>query len=1315
MKISKLIYFPLCLLITLLACVPINSATPSPSALPSATTLPKIQAIDLGTWGKGSARDIAWSSDGKMLAVESTAGGYIYDTASWELLASIPTASLENNSLSNLTFFPDNQSLLFVAGLVSGNVFHNVFWRYNLHIGTVSRAFEDIEEQPPYETPFFSPDGKLLVFHSSFCTTTEAENVCRDALQLRDAATGNLIRRMPENGLDKWEDMSVFAFSPDSSLLASGGKDEAVRIWDVASGMLKYKFQHESDVTSLSFSPDGNVLVSVGNDAAVRFWDMKTGKSLHTLHGALDMQFQNAAYIDGGRKLLVNYYDGKFKEYSLDEHFLPIAPLDVAIETEKRFRTQMGQYMPDLVMRFSPDGQTMALLINSSVQLWDLQTGKKILILPEFNREIFSMKFSPAGNLLAMADHNVRLWQISPKKLIGTLEVNGDQITDIAFNMDGTRAAFASTMEDAQVWDMATLHKVLTLKPECRTAYLAYSPDGKKLALAGQCSIELFDAVSGTRLDKFPNDLGTPAGISFSTDGNLLFYVSGYGRRAWNLVTGEQIYSIKRADDYMGNVSLTSNLLAVTHSYGTPIYFFDPASGKRLYEFPKGNGGNVITLSSNGRLFALDNYSRISLLDAASGRELLSVKFGLPYTMSFSPDNKLLAARSYGEVAHLWDISGAVEYTDQTPQQTPTPNLALTPTAQLTGTPAPTLVLSITTTSTPSPEGTQAERIAHMEKLSEFGMGRMNTVAWSLDGKTLAVGGYPGAYLFKTGGTQPTRFFPTDSILLLLSFSPDGRYLAGQISNYEIVVWDVETGKGLHKFENLYCWNRGMTFSSEDEFLVADCGDTVYTWKIADGSLVSKKTEEIGGELTSGKFTVQTGMKSARLIDTQTGEIIKTFEIPGMAPALSVFSPDGKTLGVWHYQYEIARSGVYAPGQDLKTILQLWSIHPDQPPTLRAELSTGKWHREFIGPEVFQGISFSSNSRKLATASGDGTTQIWDVNSGRLLSTLPDGHNISFSPDGRYLASLGSNNARIWDVSSGQPKVIWEISSFDQYSYSLTVTRDGDELVSVTDGAYRFFAFSVSTLTGPSRQIELPGVSGRNMSVSPDGSRLAYGTKEKIVVGENNSQDPNWQTLSKFPKPLTYDGGFNLTFSSDGTLLAFRDPDGKIQLWDLKNSTSMELASKIYVSEFLFNPDGTLLLGKDTSGLESSTLYLWDTRAGKLVRQWTAQVDQVAFDPRKPTFVGSGYTTGIVRFFDLRTGDLIKEIYADGGIRQIVFSPDGSLLVFRYDNQFEIRDVETLTLLKNVPTGSSFLTFSPDGKQLIVGLNDGRIQVWGWR
>lgn len=1310
----------------LAACSPSQTPEITDSPANIATSFPPLEAIDLGTFGMGAATNMVWSEDGKLLSVESSAGGYVYDTSNWELLASIPTESIGDSRLNQLTFFPDRRRLLFVSG------YRRVFWQYDLSTQKVSRVYENIADEP-FAASFFSPDGRLLAFGSSICTTAKNNRVCRQTLNVYNAATGGLIYRLPENGLDKWEDMSVYTFSPDSQRVATGGDDDIVRVWDVASGALIYKLQHESDVYSLSFSPDGSVLVSAGLDAAVRFWDMKNGGSLYNLRGTVDEFYQNAAFIDGGRKLLVNYYDGKFKEYSLSEHYLPVAPLDLRIETEERLMRQMGQYLPDLVIRISPEGKRMALLINGNVQIWDLQTGRKTHSLPEFIREVYAIGFSPDQNLLAVADQNVHLWQIQPKQFVGTLEVNGKQVVDIAFDPDGNQAAFALIGgKSAETWDLTLRRKIRTFAPECPggdlfyspNAQVAYSPDGSRLAFAGGCVIELADAETGAVLGKFPNDLGTPAELSFSADGNILILVTVNGRCAWEIKTGRRLYSIKRIDDYQASVALGPSLLVSTE-WEAPLYFFDPITGKRLYEFPQGEGSNVIALSHDGRLLALDNYSRISLLDATSGKELLSLPFRLPYIIAFSPNGKFLAASSYQEVVHLWDISSAMQFADNSPLQTATPNAALTPTLQPTATPAPTLALQIPTA--PSTPFTSSQMdVKRMQKLGELGLGRVHTMAWSPDGKLLAVGGYPGVYIFEAGKSQPAQFLPAKSDLLVLQFSPNGRYLVGQITNEAIQIWDVQTGESLHILRNVGCWNQGMKFSEDNELLIADCGDIRYTWLVESGLLVKKETQTPKNEPISGHYNLQIGMKNVRLINSGSGEIVKTFEIPGMAPSAARFSPDGRTLAVWHYQYEIARTGVYYPGQELKTILQLWNIFPTQPPTLRAELSTGTWHQDLMILGAFQGLAFSPDSRMLATASGDEKTQVWDVSSGRLLYTLSNGDKIYFSPDDKYLATLDNDSARVWSISSGKPLVLWEISGFNRWSFAIAFAKDGKELVSVTDEYYKFFTLTDTGMTTPIRQINLPGIRGYKLAVSPDGSRLAYNTAEGILIGENNGGDPNWQMLVKFAEPLTYDRDLDLTFSSDGSLLASYDPDDKKQVRDLKTMKVIELEDpastpRVFVSRFLFSPDGTLLFGAYPQTAEPSSMYLWDARTGKLVRQWTTQFYRFAFHPTKSLFVGVDYVAGIMRFFDLRTGNLIKEIRVNPYVQSMAFSPDGRLLALGYEDRgdgsgrTEIRDSETLALLKEIPGGTSSLVFSPDGTMLAIGMSDGRIEYWGWR
>lgn len=1290
----------------------------------SPTTVPVIElphAIDLGTYGFGVAQDMMWSADGKMLVVESSAGGFVYDATTWSLLDEIPISSIQDNRLSQLVFFPDQQNLLFISG------YESLFWKYDLQTKEISRVFEAIAPKP-YGIPLFSPDGSLFVFGDSICSDTNTPS-CRKVLNVYDAKMGGLLYRLPKDGLDQWGDMSVYIFNPDSTSIATGGVDDIVRVWDVSTGALKYQFHHESDVKSLSFSPDGSVLISAGLDAAVRFWDMENGESLYTLHGTVEEFYQSATYIDDGKKLLVNYYDGKFKEYSLDKNYLPVALLDIKMETEKRLITEMGQYIPELIFHVSPDGKQMAVLVNGNIQIWDLQSGKNTYTLPEFLREVYVIEFSPDESVLAVADHNVHLWQVQPKKFLGTLEVNGNEVVDIAFHPDGKQVAFALLSgKEAEIWDWTQHRKIHTVFTECpddmffytRSSNIAYSSDGSKLAFSGGCEIVVVDSITGAIVDRFSNNLGDSADLSFSKDDRILIYVSVNGYRAWDIQTGRQIYSIKRVNDYQNKVTLSFTLLAIT-SWNKPIQFINPLTGKRLYEFPAGEGDNEIALSQDGRVLALDNYRKISLLDATSGTELLSIDFQLPYTIAFSPTGNYIGVRSNYENVHLWDISSVMNYVYQVPLQTATPNIGLTPTAYPTSTLAPTLVLPSSTTPIPSFPSVNA---LDMKKLGELGIGRINTIAWSPDGKLLAAGGYPGVYIFRAGETQPSQLLPSKSDLLVLQFSSDGKYLAGQISNEAILLWDVHNSRSLHTLKNIGCWNQGMEFSLDNETLTADCGDRKYTWLVESGTLINVDMQTVTDAPLVGPYTLQINMRNVRLIRAENGEIVKTFEIPGMAPAWARLSPDGKTLAVWHYEYQIGRTGVYLPAEDSKTILQLWNIYPDRAPSLRIEMDAGIWYQNTMGPEAFQGFAFSSNSRLLASASGDGTTRIWYVGSGQLMHTLPSGRRVYFSPDNRYLATLDEDSARIWNISLNIPQLIWELSGFNRWSYDIAFADEGKELVTVSDEYYRFFPVINTNLTAPSYQIKLPGKRGYQLALSEDGSRLAYNTTEEILVGENSGGELEWKVLTKFPEPLPYEPNLNLTFSFDGALLAVYEPDERKEIWNLNTMRSIVLDNpastpRVFISEFQFNPDGNLLLGvEDLQTSEPSSFYLWDTRTGKLLRYWTSQIYRYAFHPTLPLFVGADHIAGTLRFFDLQTGDLVREEYVSPYINVMAFSPDGTILVLGYNStgqdggRIEIRDAQTLNLLYEIPEVGNSFSFSPDGTLLAVAMNDGMIEYW---
>jgi hypothetical protein len=260
------------------------------------------------------------------------------------------------------------------------------------------------------------------------------------------------------------------ALSPDSARLATSGKDNRARLWDLATGNAIRTFAgHQSTVWGIAFSPDGT-LATGSHDQTARIWDPGTGATVHVLRGHVDSIYEVA---------------------------------------------------------FSPDGALLATgSADLTARLWDSATGRPLRTFIGHESYVHGVTFSPDGALLATTstDRTTRLWDLASGQSVRTLTGHGSAVAGVAFSPDGDLLATASSDKTVRLWRTSDGTVVLTLRGHTRrVAGVAFSPDGLLLATCSDDgTVRLWETASGTQIAVLSGHAGPVNGIAISRDGRLL-------------------------------------------------------------------------------------------------------------------------------------------------------------------------------------------------------------------------------------------------------------------------------------------------------------------------------------------------------------------------------------------------------------------------------------------------------------------------------------------------------------------------------------------------------------------------------------------------------------------------------------------------------------------------------------------------------------------------------------------------------------------------------------------------------------------------
>ncbi|MBW4628105.1 MAG: CHAT domain-containing protein [Brasilonema octagenarum HA4186-MV1] len=357
-------------------------------------------------------------------------------------------------------------------------------------------------------------------------------------------------------------------------------------------------------------------------------------------------------------------------------------------------------------------------------------------------------------------------------------------------------------------------------------------------------------------------------------------------------------------------------------------------------------------------------------------------------------------------------------------------------------------------------------------------------------------------------------------------------------------------------------------------------------------------------------------------------------------------------------------------------------------------------------------VSFSPDGKTLASVSNN-TVKLWDINSGREIKTL-NGHrfgvnSVSFSPDGKTLASASiDKTVKLWNLNSGREikTLIGHTDSVYSVSFSpdskTLASASGDKTVKLWD---RDSGREIKTLTGHTSYVY-------SVSFSPDGKTLASASWDKTVKLWDINSGQEVKTLNGHTDHVE-----SVSFSPDGKTLASASWDKTVKLWDINSGQEVKTLNghTFFVRSVSFSPDGKTL----ASASWDKTVKLWDINSGQEVKTLKGHIDpveSVSFSPDGKTLASaSGDKT--VKLWDINSGREIKTLLGHTDhIRSVSFSPNGKTLASAsMDKTVKLWDINSGREIKTLIGHTDFVesvSFSPDGKTLASASSDKTVKLW---
>ncbi|XP_078038500.1 transducin beta-like protein 3 [Augochlora pura] len=440
------------------------------------------------------------------------------------------------------------------------------------------------------------------------------------------------------------------AYCSKNSLMASGGTDGIIKLWDLQHHTCIHNLRGAEGVVSvLDFHPDNekNLLFAAGDDLKIYGWNISTGNREIALLGHFS-KVTSISFHDNSDYLVSSGRDKVLILWNIASQS-PIRVLPVYEEIEDAFIIPKNVSLPTIAQNRLDDNVYVAAAGNKgTVKIWEMKAGKEVYAheLSDISTEgeeslsITHLLYNQNNNTFAAVtvDHNIIVYSLETFECIKQLAGYSDEILDVVFvGENGTHVAVATNSRDIKLYDTLTMNCELLRGHSDIVIALATTPADAYLFLSSakdnsirvwhmnKQSLKVSCIASATKHT-------APVGSVAISQMSCKFFTSvsqDSCLKLWNLPNNLQF-----DDEHSLNVANT----VLAH-------------GKDI---------NSVTISPNDKLIATGSQDKTAKLWSANDLQLLGVFHGHRrgvWCVRFSPIDQVLLTTSADCTMKLWSLT----------------------------------------------------------------------------------------------------------------------------------------------------------------------------------------------------------------------------------------------------------------------------------------------------------------------------------------------------------------------------------------------------------------------------------------------------------------------------------------------------------------------------------------------------------------------------------------------------------------------------------------------------------------------------------